>query len=86
VKQQNKPSYSDVSDADGGSDLSSISVSGVVGGNEYTLRNFVDELLVTPSGKVLEDINNDDSGDVIIPNVVISLLDKNNVVIRTTTR
>ncbi|KAI2502637.1 extracellular matrix structural constituent [Fragilaria crotonensis] len=47
VVETNRPSYFDVSDADGGINLSSITIFGVVGGQEYTKKDFVDEYLAT---------------------------------------
>ncbi|KAI2501567.1 oxidoreductase [Fragilaria crotonensis] len=47
-------------------------------------NNFVDTLYLTISGNVKEDTNNDDTGDVNLANVPISLLDANDNVIRTT--
>jgi hypothetical protein len=85
ITQTNKQDYYDVSDGDRGSDLCKITISGVRGGLECTENDFVDELLLAIKGDVKEDTNNDDIGDTNVANVTIRLLDKNKVLLKTTT-
>ena len=82
VMQVNLPGFLDVTDSDGVND-NMIAVTVNLGQN-VTDRDFVDEQERTIRGKVLEDIDNNDTGDDPIPNVVVRLVDENGVVVQET--
>ena len=74
VKETNLPGYVDVSDVFGSPLDNIINVTLPSGGN-VTGRNFVDKRLGSISGNVMEDLDNDDVGDVDLAGVNITLLD-----------
>nr|MDJ0661384.1 SdrD B-like domain-containing protein [Crocosphaera sp.] len=80
VRQINRLGYLDVSDSDGG-DPNLIDVT-VIDGEVYRDLNFIDEFGII-SGQVLQDINQDDIGDISINNVLIELVNTNGEVIAT---
>lgn len=84
VKETNLPDFLDVSDIDGG-DPNIISV--VIGGDEpinATGRDFVDEICRKIDGEVLEDVDNNDTGDRGISDVVVQLYDLDGNLVSTT--
>ncbi len=83
VQQTNLPGYVDVSDTQGAND-SLIAVTLPASGNS-TGNNFVDERLGSISGNVKEDIDNNNTGDVNLSGVTISLLSGTTIVATTTT-
>ena len=72
----------DVSDADGDLFDSRIMV-GLSTGENSTRNDFVDERCRRINGTILEDVNNDNTGDVPIAGVTVDLLSSNGSTVRT---
>ena len=83
VIETNLPGYLDVSDVDGPND-NMINVP-LGGGENVTGRDFVDERERSISGVVLEDIDNNDTGDEPIVSVVVELYDNEGNLVNSTT-
>ena len=76
VKETNLPRYVDVTDVFGSPLDNMVNVT-LTGGENKTGRDFVDERLGSISGNVMEDVDNDNIGDLDLARVNITLLDIN---------
>jgi uncharacterized repeat protein (TIGR01451 family) len=79
IEQTQPATYSSLSDIDGG-DLNIIGdVTSVLlaAGQELNNQNFIEALNGSISGTVTQDVNNDNTGDLPLPGVTMTLLDGN---------
>ena len=83
VVEDNLPRYTDVSD-NGGNPLDDRIPVALASGANATGLLYVDERLGSIGGSVKEDVDNDDTGDVDLSGVTITLLDSAGAVIATT--
>ena len=83
IEQTNIDGYFDVSDTDGPND--SLVTIDLGGGEHRTGADFVDEPPRTVSGLVLEDMDNNDSGDEPIAGVTVELYNESGDVLLSTT-
>ncbi len=74
VKETQPSVYASVSDKDGG-DLDEIRPITVTSGQTNTGNDFLEELFGTITGRVLADIDNNNTGDLGIPGVLLTLVD-----------